>query len=352
MQMAKYKRGETFCLDVICKDVVLTYVSEVIFALNKANAETPTPTLKKVYPADVTAEQTTTGVIFHVPLNQSETLKFNKQIFVEGQIKYTDNTSISKTVTIAYDIDSTTYTEIIPGNAANAGQANCVPMSITGATYINVSFATIDANVTRSETAASTAEQARDIAVSSKIQAVAAEQSVYDAANRAATSETNAKTSEDNAKISETNSKTSETITAQAMTDYLAMLGVDVATLVGGKIPMSQIPATATQEIYQIASQSELTSLVAQHGDLAELIETVDGEPTITKAWQLLGDGNPTIPANWIVWGTSYAVQAGNATTATNAENANKINNHRLVEIAEADWATAVKDAGTYYLVY
>lgn len=138
--------------------------------------------------------------------------------------------------------------------------------------------------------------------------------------------------------------------TEQAYKDFLAQLGVDIATLVGGKVPMSQIPATATQEIYTIASEAELTSLTAQRGDLAELIEQVNGERTITKTWQCLGDSSKR--ENWVVWGTSYAVSAGNATTATNAENANTINNHRIIEISAEDFETAVKDENTYYLVY
>ena len=159
-----------------------------------------------------------------------------------------------------------------------------------------------------------------------------------------------AEDSADAAKLSETNSKDSEEKTSQAYSDFLNQLGTDVPTLVGGKIPMSQIPATATQEIYTVTSEDELTSLTAQRGDLAELIEEVDGEQTITKTWQCLGDS--AIRENWVVWGTSYAVSAGNASTAANAENANMINNHRLVEISAEEFETAVKDENTYYLVY
>ena len=138
--------------------------------------------------------------------------------------------------------------------------------------------------------------------------------------------------------------------TQQAYSDFLNQLGSDVATLVGGKIPMSQIPATATQEIYTVTSEDKLSSLTAQKGDLAELIEEINGEKTITKTWQCLG--NSTIRENWVVWGTSYAVSAGNAQVATNAENANTINGHRLIEISAEDFETAVKDDETYYLVY
>lgn len=184
-------------------------------------------------------------------------------------------------------------------------------------------------------------------------------------------SEINSKVSEDNAKLSELSaldsknsayaSETvaldaelgaieSEFITVQAMHDLLAVLGSDVATLVGGKIPMSQIPATATQEIYVITSETQLVELTAQRGDLAELMESINGEDTITKTWQCLDDA--TIRSNWIVWGTSYAVQAGNATMASEAINSTMINNHRIVEMTAEQFAIAVKDANTYYLVY
>lgn len=143
----------------------------------------------------------------------------------------------------------------------------------------------------------------------------------------------------------------SKKIASQALADLLAMINSgDIVLATGGKLPLSAIPATATQEIYVVGSEDELTSLVAQRGDLAELVEDIDGERTITKTWQCLGDAS--VRENWVVWGTSYAVQSGNATTADNAVNANMINNHRLVEMTEEDFASAVKDENTYYLVY
>ena len=126
--------------------------------------------------------------------------------------------------------------------------------------------------------------------------------------------------------------------------------GGDIILATDGKLPLSAIPATATQEIYTVSSEDELRSLVAQRGDLAELIEEINGEPTITKTWQCLGDSS--IRENWVVWGTSYAVQAGNASVANNALNANMINNHRIVEMTEEEFSSAVKDENTYYLVY
>lgn len=163
-------------------------------------------------------------------------------------------------------------------------------------------------------------------------------------------SEENAKTSEINAKTSETNAKTSEDKTEQAMSDTLAMIGNDICPLTDGKIPMQYVPATATTEIHEIASESELTGLTAQRGDLAELIETIDGERVITKTWQCLGDS--AVRDNWVVWGTSYAVQAGNATLAGTAENATKINGHRIVVFdTMTDFNNAVKADGVLYLV-
>jgi hypothetical protein len=180
------------------------------------------------------------------------------------------------------------------------------------------------------------AETARDTAV----------QKALEALNSAAA----ALLSEQNSKTSEINAGQSETAAAQALADLLAMLGVDVATLVGGKIPMAQLPATATQEIYEVTAESELTGLTAQRGDLGEIIEIINGKKTVTKTYQLLGNGDATVLDNWVIWGTSYAVQAGNASTADNAENANMINNHRLVFFAtEAEYQSAVKEGTTLY---
>lgn len=155
----------------------------------------------------------------------------------------------------------------------------------------------------------------------------------------------------DNAEESEQNASASQKSAEQALSDLLSMINSgDIILATDGKLPLSSIPATATQEIYVVESENELTSLTAQRGDLAELVEEIDGERTITKTWQCLGKA--TVRENWVVWGTSYAVQAGNATTSVNAQNANMINSHRIVEMTEEEFASAVKDEDTYYLVY
>jgi len=171
------------------------------------------------------------------------------------------------------------------------------------------------------------------------------------AEENAANSESNAKMYCENAQESEKNASVSEKTASQALSDLLAMINSgDLVLATDGKLPLSSIPATATQEIYTVSSENELTGLTAQRGDLAELIEEINGEQTITKTWQCLGDAS--VRENWVVWGTSYAVQSGNATTADNATNANMINNHRLVEMSEEEFAAAVKDENTYYLIY
>ena len=199
--------------------------------------------------------------------------------------------------------------------------------------------------------AATEAKTSADNAATSESNAKASAEAAERSKTEAAYSATEAQSHADKAYNSSVDAAESEETASQALADLLAMINSgDIILAINGKLPLSAIPATATQEIYTVSSEDELTSLVAQRGDLAELIEEVNGEQTITKTWQCLGDAS--VRENWVVWGTSYAVQSGNATTANNALNANMINNHRIVEMTEEEFASAVKDADTYYLVY
>ena len=77
----------------------------------------------------------------------------------------------------------------------------------------------------------------------------------------------------------------------------------------------------------------------------------LDGEKTITKTWQCLGD-RPEVRSSWVVWGTSYAVNSGNARTSEIAQNALTINGHRIVVFKTLEeYEAAVKDENTVYLV-
>lgn len=194
--------------------------------------------------------------------------------------------------------------------------------------------------------ALSTAEGADEKAVNAQPFAERAES----AAGQAEIAAQNAKVSEQKSAVSELNAEMAEQQSSQNLKDLLAMLGEDIATLVDGKIPLSQIPATATQEVYVVTSEDDLIRLTAQRGDLAELIDRIDGNKTITKVWQLLGDAANR--DDWVVWGTSYAVQAGNATFADNANNSARINGKRMVAMTFDDFETAIKDPDTYYTIY
>lgn len=162
----------------------------------------------------------------------------------------------------------------------------------------------------------------------------AAEQS----AQAAATSEGNAADSEDAAELSEKKA-------AQALADLLAMLGTDIATLVDGKIPVSQIPAIAITETYVVASIEERDELIVQEGDVC--IVSIEGEQEDESASYIYNG------EEWKVLKspTDYASEAGYAATAGQAENANTINNHRLINMTAEQYETAVKDENTFYLV-
>ncbi len=66
----------------------------------------------------------------------------------------------------------------------------------------------------------------------------------------------------------------------------------------------------------------------------------------------ILSGDDPTNLDSWVKIGISYVEYSGNSAYAENAKNANTINGHRVVEMSEADFAKAVKDPNTYYLVY
>jgi len=157
--------------------------------------------------------------------------------------------------------------------------------------------------------------------------------------------------SETNAKTSEINSKTSENITTQAMSDTLAMIGNDICPLVNGQIPISKIPLVVMHDCVQISNVNELTTCIAQNGDIAYII-TLDtgGNKKILTSYQLLANDS-TIRSNWAEVDTSYATQAGYASTAGEATNSTMINNKRIVGMTSDQYANAVKDADTFYFV-
>ena len=136
------------------------------------------------------------------------------------------------------------------------------------------------------------------------------------------------------------NAEASEEAAEQAFKDLLEMIqSGQIATLIGGKIPVENIPSIATTEIYTATSEEEMKAIEAQRGDIC--IRTDELKSYIfNNTW------------TYLVAPTDYAARAGHADTAANATNANTINGHRLIEMAAEEFETAVKDDDTYYLVY
>ena len=148
-----------------------------------------------------------------------------------------------------------------------------------------------------------------------------------------------AENASNSAELSSASAKESEETAVQALSDLLSMLGTDIATLINGKIPVSQIPAIATTEIYTVSSLEDMENLSAENGDIC--IRQDENKSYIFRdGWVYLASP------------TDYSAKSGYAETAKNAENANKINNHRLVEMSAEEFEAAVKDENTYYLVY
>lgn len=148
-----------------------------------------------------------------------------------------------------------------------------------------------------------------------------------------------AESASNRAELSSASAKESKETAIQALSDLLSMLGTDIATLINGKIPVSQIPSIATTEIYTASSLKEMNNLSVENGDICIRHDE-------NKSY-IFNDG-------WIYLAspTDYAAKSGYAETAKTAENANTINNHRLVEMTAEEFEMAVKDDNTYYLVY
>lgn len=148
------------------------------------------------------------------------------------------------------------------------------------------------------------------------------------------------------AKTSETNAKNSETVVTQTMSDMLAMMGTDIATLdSSGKIPVGQIPPIALTHTYTVGSVEEMQALTAEDGDFCRIV--VDGVVDGTYAYVASGDTGDWIPCN-----QNKCAESDHALAADTAENATKINGHRIVVFDNmTDFNNAVKVDGVLYLV-
>lgn len=148
------------------------------------------------------------------------------------------------------------------------------------------------------------------------------------------------------AKTSETNAKNSETVATQSMTDLLAMMGTDIATLdSSGKIPVGQIPPIALTHTYTVGSVEEMQALTAEDGDFCRIV--VDGVVDSTYAYVVSDNTGEWIPCN-----QNKCAEADHALAADTATDATKINGHRIVVFDNmTDFNNAVKVDGVLYLV-
>lgn len=138
---------------------------------------------------------------------------------------------------------------------------------------------------------------------------------------------------------------------ASALSQTLEAIGETIAPLgVDGKVPIENIPATAITKNVIITDEAERATIEVEQNDIASLVEMINGELTVVKAWQLMGE-DKTDMDNWIVCGTSYAVQAGSAAQATAATNADKIDGWHIWGGTQAQYDALVIEDKTIYVV-
>lgn len=138
---------------------------------------------------------------------------------------------------------------------------------------------------------------------------------------------------------------------ASALSQTLDAIGTTITPLgVDGKVPIENIPATAITKNVVLTDEAERATIEVEQNDIASLVEMIDGELTVVKAWQLMG-ADKTDMDNWIVCGTSYAVQAGSAAQATAATNADKIDGWHIWSGTQAQYDALVIEANTLYVV-
>lgn len=130
--------------------------------------------------------------------------------------------------------------------------------------------------------------------------------------------------------------------------------GYPILTDIDGepKIPSVYIQQVDIKDYIEITDESELATVDAQVGDVAMLVSELDGEKTVTKSWILLSVTEDA--RNWAVYGTSYATNAGNATFAQTAGDAQKINGLAINGVlSETDYNAlpdAEKQNGIYFV--
>ncbi len=134
---------------------------------------------------------------------------------------------------------------------------------------------------------------------------------------------------------------------ASALSQTMEAIGTTICPLdTEGKIPAANLPALSINDTFTVANTTAMLLLTAQRGDCAIIVP----DDVVTDTYMLAGD-DPTVLSNWKKLGVSYVAEAGHATTADTATNADKIDGYHLLTMTQAEYAAAVIDATTVYLV-
>ncbi len=186
------------------------------------------------------------------------------------------------------------------------------------------------------------AEQAQEFAAQTETDknTVAADKSIVEGYKSAAAQ------SASEATQSAEDAGSSEVTASQALSDLLAMMGTDIATLTNGKLTPSQIPALSINDVFEVDGIADMLLLDAQRGDVALVI----ADSVVSDSYILAAD-DPALPDNWKKLGVSYVANAGHANTADSAANADRMNGMRIVSMTQSQYDSAVIDPDTYSFV-
>ena len=126
-----------------------------------------------------------------------------------------------------------------------------------------------------------------------------------------------------------------------------AGIGTTIASLVGGKLDPSQIPAVSVVDTYTVSSTAEMLALTAQRGDICRIV----AGGVITDTYSLAAD-DATVLSSWLKLGQGYVGEAGHALSADTAGDSGTVGGVRLVSLTQSAYdALSLKDASTIYMV-
>ena len=187
-------------------------------------------------------------------------------------------------------------------------------------------------------------DNAKQSEINTKESEIKAKESELKAKESEDVTEVNKDITESNKDITETNKDITEVNkdkSIQALRDLLNMLGTDVATLTDGKLTASQIPNISINKSFLIQDESELSTLKAEIGDMAY---QEDDEQKVIALWWLVGNNG-----EWKKLGLSFVAESGHSNTSDYADNANKINNKRIVIMTFEEFINGAKSDDIYF---